>query len=296
MVRLDYGYDEYLGYDLGHMRVKEIKRSIFSNAIIWVCECKNCGATKEVMASQAIKGVNLECLCDIKNNVDENENNKVYSSIEEVRLEDRDRLARIHRIMIKRCYDENYISYKNYGELGIRVDSEWLEDKNKFILWAVNNGYRKWLNIDRINKRGNYNSDNCIWVIRATNKISDVNSMEDSNLELINKLEKIEGVKLKLLKEDLENNSISSEKKKVIIENINMLVKNGQIEDKEIKSLERKIIKDVYKVKSSVIKIGENLDLYKYLKDDKRIIKNKETLEKIIIELNQLLYDMDIGQ
>ena len=71
------------------------------------------------------------------------------------------RIYRIWEDMKKRCFSPNNKSYKNYGARNIVVCSEW---KNNFIMfceWAMSNGYKDTLFIDRIDNNGNYEPSNC---------------------------------------------------------------------------------------------------------------------------------------
>lgn len=66
-----------------------------------------------------------------------------------------------------RCYNENDISYPNYGGRGIIVCAQWLNNPEVFIAWSLANGWKEGLSLDRFpNNDGVYEPTNCRWATR----------------------------------------------------------------------------------------------------------------------------------
>lgn len=73
------------------------------------------------------------------------------------------RIYSIYKGMKDRCRYKTNDNYERYGGRGIRVCEEWLADYMNFYNWAINNGYKEGLTLDRIDPNKNYEPDNCRW-------------------------------------------------------------------------------------------------------------------------------------
>jgi hypothetical protein len=70
--------------------------------------------------------------------------------------------------MIERCRRPTNEFFHRYGGRGISVCDEWRDFKT-FQHWAMANGYKNNLYIDRIDNDGNYEPNNCRWATMVEN-------------------------------------------------------------------------------------------------------------------------------
>lgn len=126
----------------GALFVKTICKNVNKPDLIEI-ECKYCGKHYNMWKNHYYRGSNpCNCLNEVLN-------------------------KRLHRIWINmktRCYNEKSLNYKQYGKLGIKVCDEWKNSYKSFETWALNNEYKDFLTLDRINIYKNYCPNNCRWV------------------------------------------------------------------------------------------------------------------------------------
>ena len=69
----------------------------------------------------------------------------------------------------QRCLNSKHKRYHRYGGRGITICDEWKYNYKSFHVWAINNGYKDGLTIDRIDNDLGYSPDNCEWVTLKEN-------------------------------------------------------------------------------------------------------------------------------
>lgn len=84
--------------------------------------------------------------------------------------------------MINRCENKNDKSFARYGGKGILVCKEWRNDFMSFYEWALQTGFKKELEIDRIDSKGNYEPANCQWILPLENNQKDSLKLTDKEI------------------------------------------------------------------------------------------------------------------
>lgn len=110
----------------------------------------DCGTVKDVSIYSVIKEKSKSCKCCTWNRYGLSKED--YRTI---------LAARSHAL--QRCYNPKNPSYLRYGPRGITVCTEWAEDVDAFVRWAIANGWKRGLSLDRIDNDGNYEPGNCRW-------------------------------------------------------------------------------------------------------------------------------------
>lgn len=152
-------------------------------------------------------------------------------------------LRGVHNTMKQRCTNPNTRMYYRYGNRGITVCEEWNNFK-PFYDWAIGNGYKYGLTIDRINNDGNYEPDNCQWITLEENisknaKLSkdDVNAICETYLNINITQKELAfkyGIDISRIGQILKENNIKTTyrggtKKKINTENVNKIILDKRI-------------------------------------------------------------------
>ena len=134
------------GKRFGNLVVIAMSDERFHRQVKWVCKC-DCGNIKNIASHKLSTGEIKSCGC-----------------MQYVRTHGLTgtRLYRIWQSMKNRCGNPNVPCYKYYGGISISVCAEWLHFET-FYEWAMQNGYRDDLTIDRMDYDGNYEPSNCRW-------------------------------------------------------------------------------------------------------------------------------------
>lgn len=149
-------FQDLTGQKFGRLTVIKRDKNDNRGQTRWLCQCQ-CGNLKIVRANHLKSGKIKSCGCY---NIEIlKKRSKTHGLI-------KTRIYSIWNRMKQRCTNPNNSAYKNYGGRGITICQEWIDDFLNFYNWAIANGYRDDLSIDRINNNKGYYPENCKWATK----------------------------------------------------------------------------------------------------------------------------------
>jgi len=175
----------------------------------WLCRC-DCGNEKVIRGGSLKRGLTRSCGCLLRETA--RENTPKHSTKHGLR---KARVWSIWMSIKRRCRNPKSTGYYKYGARGINVCDEWYDNFVNFYEWAINNGYKDDLTIDRKDNDGNYEPSNCRWVnnyIQANNKRNNIWYPYRGELKTLGQICRTEGIDYKHVYQLIKRDKYSLEK------------------------------------------------------------------------------------
>ena len=151
-----------IGYKNEYFEVIEFSgKNIKRRTNLWVCKCK-CGKCIILETNVITKKRTKSCGCAKKGNNLGNINALKHGLTKH--KGPHHPLYSMRNRILTRCYNSKHSDYPYYQGKGITVYEKWKNDAKEFYDWAINNGWKKGLTIDRINSDLSYCPENCRFV------------------------------------------------------------------------------------------------------------------------------------
>lgn len=130
--------------------------------VYFLCRC-DCGKKKSIRSDSLQSGLTTSCGCYGR---EKRRERTVTHGLT------KHPLYAVWCSMKDRCYNSKNQSHKYYGQRGIHICYEWFRDFKVFFTWAIANGWRKKLQIDRIDNNRGYAPNNCRFVRPRINALN----------------------------------------------------------------------------------------------------------------------------
>lgn len=185
------------GQRFGRLTAIERDRTTKSRKPAWNCRC-DCGNEITVYGVYLRNGSTKSCGCLSIDLLKERSKTHGMS---------KSRLYGIWAGIKSRCKNPQRKKFPDYGGRGIKVCEEWDNSFEAFRDWAIANGYRDDLTIDRKDNDGDYDPSNCRWITtkqQSNNRRSNINITHRGETHNLTEWSSITGIPMGTIRRRIE--------------------------------------------------------------------------------------------